>query len=99
MTAKPIDELATYIDLMRAAIYNKAREQAVIDRCRDLIEEALGDHDTGLINGEPAVTWRTVTARRLDQQKVKTVMPAELLDQCWTETTSRRFQLVDSDDQ
>lgn len=32
MTAKPIDELATYIDLMRAAQADKARAQAVIDR-------------------------------------------------------------------
>jgi predicted phage-related endonuclease len=99
MTAKPIDELATYIDLMRAAQRDKAKAEEVIARCRDLIEEALGDNDEGTIGGEVAVTWRTVTARRLDQQKVKTVMPADLLNQCWTETTSRRFQLVDSDDQ
>jgi cytochrome c-type biogenesis protein CcmH/NrfG len=94
MTAKPIDELATYLDLMRAAQADKARAQAVIARCRDLIEEALGDNDEGTIGGEVAVTWRTVTSRRLNQTAIKTLIAPELLEPCWTETTTRQFRVI-----
>lgn len=98
MNPKPIDELATYIDLMKTAQQDKARAQEIIDRCRELIEEALGDADTGTIDGHVAVTWKTVTSRRLNQGMVKTFLDESTLEQCMTTTTTRRFTLVGADE-
>ena len=98
MNPKPIDELATYIDLMKTAQQDKARAQEIIDRCRELIEEALGDHEAGTIDGHVAVTWKHVTSRRLNQAAVKQHLDDATLEQCMTTTTSRRFTIIGADE-
>lgn len=98
MDTKAVDELATYIDLMKTAQRDKQRAQEIIDRCRELIEETLGDAEIGTINGDVAVTWKHVTSHRLNQHLVKQHLTPEQLDACTTTSTSRRFTIIGSEE-
>ena len=95
MTDIDIDDLAGWVDELRRATAAKAAAEERIAAARAHIEEALGDATTGLIGGQPVVKWTPVTSRRFDQSLAKATLPRELLDACYTTTTSRRFTLVE----
>lgn len=64
------------------------------DEARAVIEEALGDNETGEIDGEVVVTWKTQTRRSLNQKKLRETFP-DVVD-LFTETTEiRRFVPID----
>lgn len=96
-TTAPIalDDLASWVALYRDtddAI--KALEEKK-KAARERIEAALGDAETGTVDGRPVVRWSHVTSRRLDQTLAKALLKdRDLLDAAMVETTSRRFALV-----
>jgi predicted phage-related endonuclease len=61
---------------------------------RGHIEEALGDHAVGTVNGQPAVRWSWVTSRRFDQKIAKELLDPAQLHRCMMEQNTRRFELV-----
>jgi len=63
---------------------------------REHIEAALGDNETGTLNGAPVVRWSFVTSKRLDQKKAKELL-GDRVDEAMVEGTSRRFALVEQD--
>ena len=72
---------------------NRRRELAELERIsRAAVEEALGEHDTGEVDGVTVVTWKHVKARRLDLQEFKTKLP-EVFELYCTVNESRRFVL------
>lgn len=83
-----------WLDILTAANESKAKAEEAIAVARQHIEDALGDDDTGTIDGEPVVRWTTVTSRRFDATKAKELLPDDLREACMTEGTSRRFVLV-----
>lgn len=95
MTETPLDALANWIDLYRQATDGIAALEERRKVAREHIEAALGDAETGTVDGRPVVRWTHVTSRRLDQAKAKALLTAAgALDDAMTETTSRRFALV-----
>ena len=92
-----IDNLAGWLDLLRAATHRKGIEDEQIKICRAKIEEALGESEIGTVNGMPVVSWRWVKSNRLDQTLAKQVLTPEQLQSCMTEVSSRRFVLVGND--
>ena len=62
------------------------------------IQEALGDNEIGLIDGAPVVRWTKVTSTRLDMKKAKEVLDPKILAFLSSESTSRRFTLVEPDE-
>jgi predicted phage-related endonuclease len=75
----------------------KALEEKVAT-AREKIQEALGDNEVGLIDGSPVVRWTKVTSTRLDMKKAKEVLDPKVLAFLSSESTSRRFTLVDTDE-
>lgn len=73
------------------------QEQADIARTR--IESSMGDCQIGFYHNRPLVRWTTVTTTRLDTTKVKAALSAELIEQFSNTSTSRRFTLLDEDNQ
>ena len=98
-TAVPLDDLATWLDLYRQATDGIAALEERRKVARERIEAALGDAETGTVEGRPVVRWTHVTSTRLDQRKAKALLTVRgLLDDAMTETTSRRFVLVTEDE-
>jgi hypothetical protein len=94
MDATEIDGIKGWVDIYKAGLKEKARIEEGLAIARAKIEEALGDNEVGLIDGQPTVKWTHVTTTRFDQGKAKTLLGAEQLASCMTETASRRFTLV-----
>lgn len=93
-----LDDLATwvqlYADMTTAIAALEERKKAA----RERIESALGDAETGTVAGIPVVRWTHVTSSRLDQRKAKQLL-GDRVDEAMVETTSRRFVLVDPEEQ
>lgn len=62
---------------------------------RGRIEDALGDHELGLVDGEPAAMYKFIKSRRFDQKAFAKAHP-QLAAEFVTVTESRRFKVVDS---
>lgn len=71
-----------------AALEDAARIQ------RGHIELELGDGEVGLIDGEPAVTWKHQVSKRIDVTKLKKKYP-DVAAEFTVPSRSRRFLLVD----
>lgn len=95
-----LDDLATWINLYAEASAGIAALEERKKAAREHIELALGDAETGTVGGVPRVRWAHVTSTRLDQAKAKGLLKDyNLLDQCMVESSSRRFVLVDAEDE
>jgi predicted phage-related endonuclease len=62
---------------------------------KEKIQEALGDNEVGTLDGSPVVRWTKVTSTRLDMKKAREVLDPKILEFLSSESTSRRFTLVD----
>ena len=62
---------------------------------KEKIQEALGDNEVGTLDGSPVVRWTRVTSTRLDMKKAREVLDPKILEFLSSESTSRRFTLVD----
>lgn len=79
--------------------------RSIKERIAELIEiekqltGRLKDHmvaansDVIIIDGRAAVTWKTVTATRVDTKKLRAEFPS-IAEICHTTTTSRRFLIT-----
>lgn len=85
------------------ALYKKAQSdvKAIEEKlaiAKEKIQEALGDNEIGLIDGLPVVRWTKVTSTRLDMKKAKEVLDPKVLAFLSSESSSRRFTLIETDD-
>lgn len=95
-----IDSLATWIGAYREACANRDRWAEVADRAKQQITQQLDQHNAqvGTVNGRPAVRWTHVSTRRLDTKALREAQP-DLVEQYTRETTSRRFTLVEQNNE
>lgn len=61
---------------------------------RGIIEEAMGQHDVGLVDGEPVVHWSHYKENRFDQSAFGAEYP-DLLEQFKAAKEKRRFEVLD----
>tara|TARA_R110000822_G_scaffold71316_1_gene172026 strand:- start:14 stop:334 length:321 start_codon:yes stop_codon:yes gene_type:complete len=92
-------DTANWVERYRTTLREIKELQEVADIARAHIERALGDCQIGLHNNRQVVRWTSVVSERLDVKKVKESLTPELLAAFTSTTTSRRFSLVDQDEQ
>jgi len=73
--------------------------QEVADVARSHIEKTLGESEVGMYQNRPVVRWSFVETHRFDIKRAKELLPQPLLDTLQIVSTSRRFALVESDDE
>ncbi len=73
--------------------------QEVADVARSHIEKTLGECEVGMYENCPVVRWSFVETHRFDVKRAKELLPQPLLDTLQIVSTSRRFALVESDDE
>jgi hypothetical protein len=95
MTAQSLDNIEGWVTILRQYTIERDKAQETIDLARAKIEEALGEADTGELNGFPVVKWTHVTTNRFDQKKAKAFLTDEQVTQCMNAIESRRFVLLD----
>ena len=90
-----LGNVAQWVDVLKMATASKRKAEETIEVARGHIEAALGDAESGLVDGWPVVRWTRITSRRFDQTLAKAKIPADVLAQCYTTVTSRRFSIVE----
>lgn len=91
------ESIAMWLEQYRAALAKIKEWEEVADVARSHIEAALGDAEVGLYKGQQVVRFTTVTSTRFDVKRAKELLPPQVLDVLQVQTNSRRFTLVNQD--
>lgn len=91
-------DMKGWIELLKLSQADIKVLEEKIQVAREKIQEALGNNEIGTIDGQPVVRWTKVTSTRLDMKKAKEVLDPRILAFLSSESTSRRFTLVDTDE-
>ena len=89
-----LDELRAQVELLRWCKEKKAEIKEVETAARAAVEAALGDDDTGTMDGHPVITWKFHKRTALDQGFLKQAYP-DLYETCKRTTEVRRFEVLD----
>jgi len=91
------ESIAMWLEQYRSALAKIKEWEEVADVARSHIESALGDAEVGLYKGQQVVRFTTVTSTRFDVKRAKELLPPQVLDVLQVQTNSRRFTLVNQD--
>lgn len=94
MVPTDLESLRWAVELLRHVKERKAELKTLETQARDALEAALGDNTVGVLDGQPAVTWKTHEQTRLDQQALKKTFP-DVYEACRTTSMVRRFEVLD----
>lgn len=73
----------------------KADEKAAAERVKEAenrLKQLMGENETGIIAGEPRVTWKTVTKKLIDSKRLKAEAP-EIYEQYSKVSSYRQFSV------
>lgn len=91
------DNTAQWLRQYRDAQANIKQWQEVADIARSHLENALGENEVAIYQGQEVVRWTTVTSKRFDVKKARETLPENVIGLFETEQIIRRFTLVDQD--
>lgn len=89
-----IGHLRAQIEILRWAKTKKAEIAELEHNAKETIQAAIGDDDTGTIDGADTVTWKTHKRRSLDQSYIKNHYP-DVYAEAQTVSEIRRFEVCD----
>lgn len=90
----PIDTLRDDLNAYSLAAAEIDKWKAIQAAARARIEAALGDADTGTVDGQKAVTWTFAERTNLDVKRLQADLPADILAPYLRTTTTRTFRLA-----
>jgi predicted phage-related endonuclease len=94
MASTDLEGLRWAVETLHWAKQRKAELKELEDQARLAVETALGDNDTGSLDGHDVVTWKYHKRAALDQQALKQTFP-DVYEVCRKTTEVRRFEVVD----
>ena len=62
------------------------------EQSRAIVEEALGEHESGTLDGEEVIAFKHLKQRRLNHSKLRELYP-EVAESCTDTTELRRFEV------
>ena len=90
---------ASCLENYKNALANIKEWQEVADVARAHIEQSLGDAEVGMYQNRPVVRWSFVETRRFDVKRAKEILPPQVLDTLEVITNSRRFAIVEQENE
>jgi predicted phage-related endonuclease len=93
MTEVDLESVRGGIELLRYCRAQRAKIKEVEDNARAAVEDALGDAEIGVLDGEVAIQWPTFKENRFDSSAFKEDHP-ELWEQYKAMKSRRRFDVV-----
>jgi predicted phage-related endonuclease len=93
----PLD-ISGWIELYKKTQADMKVLEEKANAAKEKIQEALGENEVGTLDGSVVVRWTKVVSTRLDMKKAREVLDPKILSFLSSETTSRRFTLVDRDE-
>ena len=90
---------AAWLENYKNALAKIKEWQEVADVARAHIEQSLGDAEVGMYQNRPVVRWSFIETRRFDVKRAKEILPPQVLDTLEVITNSRRFSIVEQDNE
>jgi predicted phage-related endonuclease len=90
---------ASWLENYKNALAKIKEWQEVADVARAHIEQSLGDAEVGMYQNRPVVRWSFVETRRFDVKRAKEILPPQVLDTLEVITNSRRFAIVEQENE
>lgn len=91
------DNTAQWLKQYRDALAKVKEWQEIADIARSHLENALGENEVAIYQGQEVVRWSTVTSKRFDVKKAREMLPGNVISLFEHEQITRRFTLVDQD--
>jgi hypothetical protein len=94
-----LDDLtAQWLQQYRDALAKVKEWQEVADIARSHLEVALGENEVAIYQGREVVKWVNVKSKRFDVKKARETLPANIIEIFEVDQLTRRFTLVNDDD-
>jgi predicted phage-related endonuclease len=93
------DNTASWLENYKNALIKIKEWQEVADVARAHIEQSLGDAEVGMYQNQPVVRWSFIETRRFDVKRAKEILPEQVLDTLEVITNSRRFSIVEQNNE
>lgn len=90
------DNTAQWLKQYREALAKIKEWQEIADIARSHLENALGDCEEGLYNGQSVVRWTAIESKRFDTKRAREILPPQVIEMLEVVQHSRRFSLVDN---
>jgi predicted phage-related endonuclease len=90
------DDVASWLKQYTDALTRIKEWQEVADIARSHLENAMGDAEVAMHNGNEVVRWSFVESKRIDVKKAREILPDQVIQLLEVPTTSRRFTIVDN---
>lgn len=90
---------AAWLENYKNALAKIKEWQEVADVARAHIEQSLGDAEVGMYQNRPVVRWSFIETRRFDIKRAKEILPEQVLDTLEVISNSRRFSIVEQDNE
>ena len=90
---------AAWLENYKNALAKIKEWQEVADVARSHIENSLGDCEVGIYQNRPVVRWSFVETKRFDIKRAKEILPQQVLDTLEVISNSRRFSIVEQDNE
>jgi predicted phage-related endonuclease len=90
---------AAWLENYKNALAKIKEWQEVADVARAHIEQSLGDAEVGMYQNRPVVRWSFIETRRFDIKRAKEILPPQVLDTLEVITNSRRFAIVEQENE
>ena len=90
---------AAWLENYKNALAKIKEWQEVADVARAHIEQSLGDAEVGMYQNRPVVRWSFIETRRFDIKRAKEILPTQVLDTLEVITNSRRFAIVEQENE
>jgi hypothetical protein len=88
-----LDPVRGHVEILRYVKAEKGKLAELEKLARATVEDAMGEHEMGLLDGEPAIHWPHYKERRFDQSAFGEDHP-DLLEQYKAAREKRRFEVI-----
>lgn len=88
-----LTELRAQVEILRWCKNRRAELADIEQVAKEAIQEALGDDESGTLDGEAVVTWKSHKRNALDQKLLRKLHP-EAAAECMSASVVRRFEVL-----
>lgn len=92
-TSVDLSAVRAQVEILQYVKAQQAKLKELETEARGIIEEALGGHENGKLDGHTVVTWKHGKANRLDQKALKHDHP-ELIAEYTRPSATRTFTVA-----
>jgi predicted phage-related endonuclease len=93
MTEVDLESVRAQVETLRFVRAKMAALKELEKQARAAVETTMGEHEVGLLDGDPAVQWPHFKEQRFDQSAFGDEYP-DLLEQYKTTREKRRFEVL-----